>query len=335
MRIVVALGGNALLKRGEPQTLDVQRRNVRVAAQAIATIPCGHELIITHGNGPQVGQLALQTAAGGSGSSYPLDILGAETDGMIGYVLEQELNNALGDRRVATLLTQVEVDRTDPAFQKPTKFIGPLYGAEESQRLASSRGWTMAIDGNRWRRVVASPEPKDILGIRAIRKLSSSGFVTICAGGGGIPVARSNRDQLEGVDCVVDKDLTSALLAERLDADCLLLLTDVPSVYVDFGTHRARQIRRARPIDLEPYHFPPGSMGPKIAGAVRFARRGACRACIGRLDDVRGLLEGSVGTTISEDVEEMTYALADAASMTDPGMRAEAVTCGSSAPVTY
>jgi carbamate kinase len=311
MRIVVALGGNALLKRGEPQTLEVQRRNARVAAQAIATIANGHELIVTHGNGPQVGQLALLTAVGGSESAYPLDILGAETDGMIGYVLEQELNNALGGRRVATLLTQVEVDRSDPAFQKPTKFIGPVYEAAEAQRLAAARNWAMAMDGTRLRRVVASPEPKDILEIRAIRKLSTSGFVTICAGGGGIPVTRSATGEFEGADCVVDKDLTSALLAERLDADCLLMLTDVPAVYTDFGTPGARQIRRARPVDLEPYSFPPGSMGPKIIGAVRFARRGACRACIGRLDDVRGLLEGRVGTTIAEDVTEITYALAE------------------------
>ena len=313
MRIVVALGGNALLKRGESQTLEVQRRNARVAAQAIATIANGHELIVTHGNGPQVGLLALQTALAGGESPYPLDILGAETDGMIGYVLEQELNNALGGRRVATLLTQVEVDRGDPAFQKPTKYIGPVYDAAEARQLAATHNWTVAMDGNRWRRVVASPEPRDIVEIRAIRKLSSSGFVTICAGGGGIPVSRSTSDQLEGVDCVVDKDLTSALLAERLDADCLLLLTDVPAVYTEFGTQGARQIRRARPVDLEPCNFPPGSMGPKIMGAVRFARRGACRSCIGRLDDVRGLLEGRTGTTISEDVVEIAYALPDAA----------------------
>lgn len=317
MRIVVALGGNALLKRGEAQTLEVQRRNARVAARAIATIANDHELIVTHGNGPQVGHLALQTAMAGGEPPYPLDILGAETDGMIGYVLEQELNNALGERRVATLLTQVEVDRSDPAFLKPTKFIGPVYGAAEARQLAATHNWTVAMDGDRWRRVVASPEPRDILEIRAIRKLSSSGFVTICAGGGGIPVTRSAGDQFEGVDCVVDKDLTSALLAERLDADCLLMLTDVPAVYTDFGTAKARQIRSARPVDLEPYHFPSGSMGPKIMGAVRFARRGARRACIGRLDDVRGLLEGRTGTTISEDVVGITYALTDAATGPD------------------
>jgi len=311
MRIVIALGGNALLKRGEPQTLELQRRNARIAAHAIASVANGHELIITHGNGPQIGQLALQTASASGASAYPLDALGAETDGLIGYILEQELINALGGRRVATLLTQVEVDRTDPAFLKPTKFIGPVYDGEEAQRLATTHNWIVAKDGDGWRRVVASPEPKDILEIRAIRKLSSAGFVTICGGGGGIPVTRSADDLFEGSDCVVDKDLTSALLAERLDADCLLMLTDVAAVYADFGRANARQIRRARPLDLALHHFPAGSMGPKVEAARRFARRGACRACIGKLDDIRGLLEGRVGTTISEDVEELTYALAD------------------------
>jgi carbamate kinase len=281
-----------------------------VAARAIAGIANGHELIITHGNGPQVGLLALQTAQA-AGSPYPLDILGAETDGMIGYVLEQELVNALGGRRVATLLTQVEVDRSDPAFHQPTKFIGPVYDADEARRVAELHGWTVARDGAQWRRVVASPEPKDILEVRAIRKLSSSGFVTICAGGGGIPVLRSQEDQYEGADCVVDKDLTSALLAERLDADCLMMLTDVPAVFTDFGTDRARQIRRVRPVELDLFRFPAGSMGPKVLAAIRFARRGACRACIGRLDDVRDLLEGRSGTTVSEDVAEIAYALAD------------------------
>jgi carbamate kinase len=204
------------------------------------------------------------------------------------------------------------VDRSDPAFQRPTKFIGPVYSAGEARQIATAHGWAVSQDGDHWRRVVASPEPKDILGIHAIRKLSSAGFVTICAGGGGIPVTRSALYEFEGVDCVVDKDLTSALLAERLDADCLLMLTDVCAVYSDFGTVRARQIRRARPVDLEPYVFPAGSMGPKVEAAMRFARRGACRACIGRLDDARDLLEGRAGTTISEDVETIAYALADA-----------------------
>jgi carbamate kinase len=298
MRIVVALGGNALLKRGEPQTAAVQRQNARVAATAIAAIAPGSELIVTHGNGPQIGLLALQGAAGGA-TTYPLDVLNAETDGMIGYLLEQELANALGECRVATLLTQVEVDPADPAFGRPTKFIGPQYDADEAQRVAASQGWAMAQDGTRWRRVVPSPEPRDLLEIRAIRQLVASGFVTICAGGGGIPVARAKDGRYEGVECVVDKDLTSALLAERLEADCLMMLTDVPAVYVDFGMPSARQIRSARPQDLASFRFPAGSMGPKVEAARRFARQDGRRACIGRLDQVRDILEGRAGTTVS------------------------------------
>lgn len=298
MRIVIALGGNALMKRGEPQTMDVQRHNARVAAQAIASIATGNELIVTHGNGPQIGLLALQTSAAGVSPPYPLDILGAETDGMIGYVLQQELVNALGEYRVATLLTQIEVDPADPAFLQPTKFIGPLYEAAESQRLAATLGWSVARDGGKWRRVVASPEPKGILEIGAIRTLVAAGFVTICGGGGGIPVVRTGSGRFEGIECVVDKDFTSALVAELLDADCLLMLTDVNAVYVDFGTPRAREIRNVRRKELEAFDFPAGSMGPKVEAARRFARSGNRRACIGRLDDVQNILVGSAGTTV-------------------------------------
>jgi carbamate kinase len=298
MRIVIALGGNALLKRGEPQTMEVQRRNARAAAQAIAQVAPGNELVLTHGNGPQIGLLALQTSGGGA-AAYPLDVLGAETDGMIGYMLEQELINALGECRVATLLTQVEVDAADPAFKQPTKFIGPQYDAAESQHVVIANGWTMAMDGRRWRRVVASPEPRQILELRAIRHLVEAGLLIICAGGGGIPVARTHGGPYQGIECVVDKDFTSALLAEQLAADCLLMLTDVPAVYEGFGTAQAREIRHASPGDISAAGFPPGSMGPKIEAACRFARSGARRACIGNLADVQAILEGHAGTTIA------------------------------------
>jgi carbamate kinase len=310
VRIVIALGGNALLKRGEPATAQVQRKNARTAALAIAAVASRHELIITHGNGPQIGLLALQEGPG-TAEPYPLDVLNAETDGMIGYMLEQELINALGHCRVATLLTQVEVDAADPAFGRPTKFIGPVYeSAGELQKIAAVRGWSTAQDGKQWRRVVASPRPKAILELPAIRELVSTGFVTICAGGGGIPVTRSAGGGYQGIECVVDKDFTSELLAEQLAADCLLMLTDVPAVYAEFGTPRARQILRAGPRHLQSLQFPAGSMGPKVESAVLFATQVGRRACIGRLDDVCNILEGRAGTTISADFGELVAAVA-------------------------
>jgi carbamate kinase len=296
MRIVIALGGNALLKRGEPPTMQVQRRNARMAAQAIAEIAPGNELILTHGNGPQIGLLALQNPAGSE--PVPLDVLNAETDGMIGYLLEQELVNALGECRVVTVLTQVEVDPADAGFNRPTKFIGPLYSAEQSRRVAAERGWTMAQDGTQWRRVVASPEPRGILEISAIRALVSTGLVTICAGGGGIPVHRTSEGRYEGIECVVDKDFTSALLARQLHADCLMMLTDVAAVYTGFGTPAAQQLGQVTPAELAALHFPAGSMGPKVEAACRFADAPGRRACIGRLDDVRNILAGRAGTTV-------------------------------------
>jgi len=308
MRIVIALGGNALLRRGEPQTVPVQRDNARRAARAIVAIAAGNELIVTHGNGPQIGLLALQTASGTAAAAYPLDVLGAETDGMIGYVLEQELINALGECRVATLLTQTEVDPADPAFDHPTKFVGPVYDAVDSRRLVAARRWTIAQDGVHWRRVVASPEPKDILEVRAVEHLIEAGFITICVGGGGIPVARSASGEYTGVECVVDKDFASALLAEKIDAECLLMLTDVPAVYSDFGTARAREIRHARPEDLELFAFPAGSMGPKVEAARRFARSGPRRACIGSMEDVTNILSGRAGTTVTAAADGIAYA---------------------------
>lgn len=300
MRIVVALGGNALLQRGEPLTAEGQRRNARLAAASIAQVASGNELVITHGNGPQIGFLALQ-AAGAAGAAQPLDVLGAETHGMIGYILEQELANALPGCRVATLLTQTEVDPRDAAFATPTKFIGPVYDAAEAERLAAPNHWRVARDGQGWRRVVASPEPKGILETSAIEYLVSGGFVTICAGGGGIPVARTATGRYEGVECVVDKDYTSALLADLLHADCLMMLTDVTAVQAGFGTPQASDIRNARPRELAQYAFPAGSMGPKVTAACRFVAVPGRRACIGRLDQVRQILAGTAGTTITGD----------------------------------
>ena len=239
MRIVIALGGNALLKRGEPMTAEVQRANVQVAARAIAPLASDHELVVAHGNGPQVGLLALQAESYEDVEPYPLDILGAETEGMIGYMVEQELANALtSDVPLATLLTMIEVDPADPAFEDPTKFVGPVYEKPEADRLASEKDWTFKLDGDRWRRVVASPLPKRIVEIQPITWLLEHGAIVICAGGGGIPTmfTQDERPTLVGVEAVIDKDFASELLAEDVGAQLFVMATDVDAVYADWGT---------------------------------------------------------------------------------------------------
>lgn len=299
MRIVVALGGNALLRRGEPLTAENQRANVRNAAQALAgLIADGHSLIVTHGNGPQVGLLALQAAAGPADGSYPLDVLGAESEGMIGYLIEQELGALAQDRLIATLLTQVRVAPDDPAFGRPTKPIGPAYDEATARRLAAERGWQVAPDGNAWRRVVASPRPLEIMKARVIALLVEHGVLVICAGGGGIPVVERADGSLMGVEAVIDKDFASALLARQLGADMLLLLTDVDAVYADFGTPAARPIRRMAPADISAGSFPAGSMGPKIAAAADFAVQTGKPAAIGRLADALAIVHRERGTWI-------------------------------------
>lgn len=298
--IVVALGGNALLRRGEPMSAEAQRTNVRRASTALAPLlSLGHRLVITHGNGPQVGLLALQAAAGPKDGVYPLDILGAESEGMIGYLIEQELRNvAPVDHQLATLLTQVLVDPHDPGFQKPTKPIGPVYDEATSRMLSANRGWSMGRDGNGWRRLVASPRPIRILEVPVIEMLVAQGVTVICAGGGGIPVVTRSDGGLAGVEAVIDKDLASALLARELDADHLLLLTDVGGVYVDWGETPARLVARASPGMLDPARFPPGSMGPKLQAANEFTAATGKPASIGRLEDAVLIVDGTAGTTI-------------------------------------
>jgi carbamate kinase len=300
MRIVIALGGNALLRRHEPMTAETQRANVRRAVAALLPLfDAGHQLVITHGNGPQVGLLALQAAAGPKDGAYPLDVLDAESEGMVGYLIEQELDNALpAGCLVATLLTQILVDRRDPAFRHPTKPIGPVYDEAEAARLGKARGWTMADVGNGWRRVVPSPRPLQILEARVIELLASQGVTVICAGGGGIPVLERSDGTLIGVEAVIDKDLASALLARQLAADHLMLLTDVDGVYLDWGSPSARLVKRAGPGALNPADFVPGSMGPKIEAAVGFVAETGRPASIGRLEDAVHVLAGAAGTTI-------------------------------------
>jgi carbamate kinase len=300
VKIVIALGGNALLRRSGPTDLAEQQRNVALAARSIASIAPGNQVIVTHGNGPQVGLLALLDASAPASQRSTLDVLGAETEGQIGYLLDRELMNALGHARVATLLTQVEVDPKDPAFGQPTKFIGPGYDEAQARHLAGSRGWQSALDGNRWRRVVASPEPLRILECEAIEQLVHAGFVTICAGGGGVPVIRTAEGRLTGVECVVDKDRSSALLATALGADTLLMLTDVDAVYANWGRDDARPLRHLTPTEIEEHAFAAGSMGPKVDAARRFAASSGKRAYIGSLDKAADILAGTSGTLIAE-----------------------------------
>ena len=301
MLVVAALGGNALLQRGEPLTAEAQRANVATAAASLARIiEAGHQLVVTHGNGPQIGLLALQGAAYKPDEVFPLDVLGAETDGMIGYLIEQELENALGhDRPVATLLTQVEVDPKDPAFARPTKFIGPVYDKAEAERLAQARSWSIAADGAHWRRVVPSPMPMDIPDLRVLQLLLEQDVTLICAGGGGIPVVRRPDGSLIGIEAVIDKDHATALLAHKLNADALLLLTDVEAVFRDFGTEAQSAIDRITPEDAGHLDLPDGSMAPKVAAAATFVSDRARFASVGRLEDALAMLEGRAGTMIA------------------------------------
>lgn len=303
MRIVIALGGNALLRRDEALTAENQRANVATAALALAPLAGEHELIISHGNGPQVGLLALQGAAYKPDEVFPLDVLGAETEGMIGYMIEQELGNLLPkDRALATILTMIEVDPADPAFADPSKFVGPVYAQDEAERLAAEKGWSIKADGKSWRRVVASPLPKRIFEIGPIRLLMEHGVLVICAGGGGIPTAFGEDGQLHGVEAVIDKDFASELLARELGADLLIMATDVPAVYVDWGMPTQRAIRRATPDSIAGYDFAAGSMGPKVAAACQFVSATGQKAAIGALADLAAIVEGDAGTTIDRDV---------------------------------
>jgi carbamate kinase len=301
MRIVIALGGNALLKRGEPMTADVQRANIRAAAPNLAAVGAHHQLVLSHGNGPQVGLLALQAAAYKEVEPYPLDILGAQTEGMIGYILEQELGNLLPmGVPFATILTMIEVDPDDPAFENPTKFVGPVYDKEHADALAAEKNWVFKQDGDKWRRVVPSPQPKRIFEIRPIEWLIEKDVVVICAGGGGVPTmyeSNGNR-RLVGVEAVIDKDFASEMLARDVEADLFVMATDVDGVYTDWGTPDQRKLERVTSAELKKNPFPAGSMGPKVEAAIRFVERTGNRAAIGSLGDIEAIVEGAAGTQV-------------------------------------
>ena len=300
MRVVIALGGNALQRRGEAADLQQQRRNLQVAARAVAEVARRHEVVVSHGNGPQVGWLAMQTSLAGGAPAYPLDVLDAGSEGMIGYLLEQELGNLLPGRVTATLLTQVEVDPDDPAFRRPDKPIGPVLAEDQARQLAARFGWHLAPEGGGWRRVVASPQPCRILELAAIRALVAADILTICVGGGGIPVVVDAHGAISGVEAVIDKDRAAALLAQGLAADALLLLTDVDAVYRAWGTPEAAPIRQVSPEELATLSFAPGSMAPKVEAACRFVLGGGRLAGIGRLQDAAAILAGRAGTCVSQ-----------------------------------
>ncbi|MGK5550246.1 carbamate kinase [Actinomadura kijaniata] len=300
MRVVVALGGNALMRRGERPDAATQRANVATAVRSLAPLAERHELIITHGNGPQVGVLALESVNDPHLSRpYPLDTIGAETQGMIGYWMLQALQNALPGRQVMAMVNQTLVSAVDPAFDEPTKFVGQVYTREEAERHAREYGWTVKPDGDHWRRVVPSPAPQRVIETRLIRTLVRNGTVVVCAGGGGIPVVRNDRGQLEGVEAVIDKDLTASMLAETLEADAFLILTDVPRVMRHFGTPRQEEILHTTPWELRSEDFPAGSMGPKVEAVAGFVERTGDMAAIGRLDQCHQILEGRAGTIVT------------------------------------
>jgi carbamate kinase len=300
VRVVVALGGNALLQRGQTPDAEVQEANVDRAVSALAPVAEHHQVVLTHGNGPQVGVLALQSASDPHLTTpYPFDVLGAQTQGMIGYWLLQSMQNHLPNRQVAAIINQTLVEAADPAFADPTKFVGEVYTEEEAARLATDRGWVVKPDGSGWRRVVGSPRPQRVVETRLIRLLLESGAVVVCAGGGGVPVIRDDAGQLRGVEAVVDKDLTSAVLAEALDADLLMVLTDVPAVMENYGTPEQRPVLRATPAGLRALNPPAGSMGPKVDAVCRFVELTGGTAAIGSLDDAAAILRGEAGTIIT------------------------------------
>jgi carbamate kinase len=307
MLIVVALGGNALLQRGEPLEAELQHKNVKATAKALANLAHENHLVICHGNGPQVGLLALQNESYKAVKPYPLDVLDAESQGMIGYLIQQEVGNELPEKNVVTLLTQIVVDKNDAAFQNPAKPIGPVYTETEAKEISATRGWHVALDGKHFRRVVPSPKPQEVVELNTIKALLNLGSVVVCGGGGGIPVLKNANNKLAGVEAVIDKDNTAALIAEKLHADALLILTDVSAVCTDWGTPNERKIKEASPAILNQMGFASGSMGPKVTASSHFVNKTAKFAVIGQLSEVEKMLKGEAGTRVTNSTKEIIY----------------------------
>ena len=302
MRLVIALGGNSLLKCGEPMLCENQRENVSLACRQIAKAYAGNELVVTHGNGPQVGLLALQNNAYKKVPMYPLDVIGAESVGMIGYMIQQELVNYVPKTAtLATILTQTQVDPDDPAFQHPTKPVGPVYEKEEAEQLAKQHGWTIAPDNDKWRRVVPSPDPKRIWGLAPLKTLVENGHIVICCGGGGVPTYFDKNGRLVGAEAVIDKDLASSVLAASLDADLFVIATDVDGAYINWGKPDQKKIVQADPKSLREFGFAKGSMGPKVEAACRFVERTGKTAVIGALSEIEKILAGESGTRVVKE----------------------------------
>ncbi|WP_018650888.1 carbamate kinase [Actinobacillus capsulatus] len=313
MKIVVALGGNALLKRGEPMTAQNQSANIKIAAEQLAKIKPNNELVISHGNGPQVGLSALQHAAyhaiDNKIEPYPLDVLVSQTVGMIGYMLQQELTNLVPEHPTQTLVTQVIVDANDPAFAKPSKPIGQVYTKEEAEKLAAEKGWTVMADGQYYRRAVASPKPQSVTGIEAVKALLAQDQIVICGGGGGVPSIRDTQGKLQGVEAVVDKDLATAVISQQLDADLFIIATDVKAACVNFNKPEQLQIAKANPAELEKLagEFAPGSMGPKVQAVINFVKATGKDAAIGSLSDIQDIVAGKAGTRVTNSISGIEF----------------------------
>lgn len=307
MKILMALGGNALLQRHQPLECDLQAQNVAYAAKILHTITKHHQLSLCHGNGPQVGLLSLISHAYTKVTPYPLDVLVAETQGMIGYMLQQALLNE-GVEKAITMITQVRVGADDPAFRTPTKPIGPVYDKETAFNLAKEKGWEVAVDGEYYRRVIASPKPKEIIELGAVRDLIEKGYVVIFSGGGGVPVIENKKTRfLEGVEAVIDKDRASALAAIELGMDFFVILTDVAAVYINWGTKDQKAIKEISPEELKKMDFARGSMGPKADAACEFVLKTGKSAVIGELFQGEDLLNGTSGTLVTNNAEETVY----------------------------
>lgn len=308
MRIVITLGGNALLRRGQPMTAEAQAENIRKASLSLKRTAARHQLTLSHGNGPQVGLLALQNDAfSRSVEPYPLSILGAESQAMVGTLLAQEMRNAVPGHPVACIITHSVVSPDDPAFDNPVKFIGPVYDKETAERLAAEKGWIVRPDGPHYRRVVPSPRPVRIVEIEAIRRLVEAGITVICAGGGGVPVVVDGEGRLSGIEAVIDKDFCSEILASELHADMLVIATDVPGVFLNWHSPDEKHVRRASPEHLRALKFAAGSMGPKVEAACEFVEKTGRCAAIGSLNDIEALVEARAGTIVDRNCREIEF----------------------------